>query len=258
MVQTMARAMSVILWASVALAQPRFEVAAIRMTTAKELEAIRQSGRSSLFPEQGISFTGDRVTVIGLNVATLIRAAYNLRAYQFSGGTGWIASDSYDISAKAEGPGPLNFEQIRQMLQTFLADRFQLQFHREIKDGSAYALTIAKGGPKLTASLVPNYSTHVTSGPGEIAMVLSRATMDQLCSRLSTFTGRTVVDKTNLPGVFDMKLAFAPEGLEPSAGPREIPSIFTALQEQLGLKLESTTAPIDMFFVDQVARPSSN
>jgi uncharacterized protein (TIGR03435 family) len=239
---------------------PRFEVASIKSTSSEELDAIKRSGRSSLFPEQGISISGNRVTVLGLTVATLIRAAYNLRTYQFSGGPGWIASDSFDISAKAEGPGTITFDEARRMLQALLVDRLQLRFHRETKESVAYALIVGKNGPKLKESLVHAYSTHVTASATQVHMTVSGANMAQLCSRLSTFVGRPVVDRTNVAGTFDLKLDFATEGLIEAASsePREFSSIFTALQEQLGLRLELTRAPVEILVVDRVERASDN
>jgi uncharacterized protein (TIGR03435 family) len=240
-------------FSSLAVAQG-FEVASIQPTSPSEIDAIKRSGRGSMFPEQGISISGNRVSVKGLTVATLIRAAYNLRAGQLSGEPGWSATEPFDIAASAEGA--LTFPQVRQMLQALLADRFQLKFHRETKEGAAYALVIAKAGPKLAPSVAADYTTHVTAGKSEVQMAIFRASMAQLCGRLATFVGRPVVDRTELSGVFDLQLIFAPEDLE--GEPRESPSIFTALQEQLGLKLESARAPVEILVVDRLGRPSSN
>jgi uncharacterized protein (TIGR03435 family) len=237
---------------SLAIAQG-FEVSSIKPTPSSEIDAIKRSGRSSLFPEQGISISGNRVTVKGLAAATLIRAAYSLRADQLSGATGWSTSELYDIAASAERP--LTFPQVRQMLQGLLVDRFQLKFHRETKEGAAYALVASKAGPKLAPSAGQDYSTHVNAGKSEVQMTIAGATMPQLCGRLATFLDRPVVDKTNLAGVFDVKLSFAPEDLD---GARDFPTIFTAVQEQLGLKLESTRAPVEVLVIDKVQRPSGN
>jgi uncharacterized protein (TIGR03435 family) len=250
MVSVTARAILVI--AVSAIAQPRFEVASIKPSSSAELDAIKLSGRSGLFPEQGISVTGNRVTVLGLTPYTLIRAAFSLRAPQLSSTPTWTANESYDISAQAENP--LTFAQARQMLQTLLTDRFQLAFHYEIKEGSAYTLAVGKTGHKLTESLALEYSTHVTSGSSQIHMRIACTTIPQLCARLSTFMDRPIVDQTNLKGVFDLTLDFAPEGVDST----EFPSIFTALQEQLGLKLESAKAPIKVLVVDRMERPSAN
>lgn len=249
----MAPTVLLLLAATFALAQPvaKFEVASVKPASSAELDAIKRSGRSSLFPEQGISISGNRVKVLGLATATLVRAAFNLRAAELSGAPDWTASDAYDIDATAESA--LTFPQARQMLQTLLAERFQLKFHRETKEGSAYSLVAAKSGPKLQASAAAEYSTHVNAGKTQVQMTISRATIAQLCGRLSTFLGRPVLDGTNLMGVFDARLNFAPEGEE-----GDYPSIFTALQEQLGLKLESTKSPIDVLVVDHVEHPSAN
>jgi uncharacterized protein (TIGR03435 family) len=265
MVRSTSRAVLFVLAVYIAAAQSAtFEVASIKLTPSAELDAIKRSGRSALFPEQGISISGNRVTVRGLTAATLIRAAYSLRAYQtVAGGPNWVANDFYDIAAKAEGGDALTFDRVRQMLQTLLADRFQLKYHRETKDGIAYALTQNKTGPKLKESAALEYSTSVKAGPGEIQMTISRATTAQLSGRLSTFVGRPVLDNTGLAGVFDIKLQFAPENLEggsaePGPEPKEFPSVFTALQEQLGLKLEATRAPVETLVIEQIVHPSAN
>ncbi|HTB13528.1 MAG TPA: TIGR03435 family protein [Bryobacteraceae bacterium] len=241
-----------LLASSLAVAQG-FEVASIKPASSAEIDSIKKSGRSSLFPEQGISISGSRVNVKGLTAVTLIRAAYNLRSDQLVGVPGWSASEPYDIAAKAEVA--LTFAQARQMLQALLADRFQLKFHRETKEDIAYALVVGKAGTKLTPSAAAEYSTHVNAGKSQVQMSIVKATMPQLCGRLATFVDRPVADQTNLAGSFDVKLSFAPDGLEDS---RELPSIFTALQEQLGLKLEATRAPVEILVVDKVARPSAN
>jgi uncharacterized protein (TIGR03435 family) len=249
------RAAFLFLAASLASAQTRaaFEVASIRPTSPVELDAIKRSGRSTLFPEQGIKISGNRVTVLGLTGTTLIRAAYSLRANQLEGGPNWAADKAYNITAKAEAPNALSFTEVRQMLQTLLADRFQLKFHRDTKESSAFELMVGKSGSKLIASSAPEYSTHVTAGKSQVQMAISKATVAQLCTRLSTFLGRPVTDKTNLTGVFDLKLSFAP-GDEES----ESASIFTAIQEQLGLKLESIKAPVEVMVIDSMEHPSAN
>lgn len=241
--------------ASFAFAQPaaRFDVASIKPASSVEIDAIRRSGRSSLFPEQGISISGTRVTVRGLTALTLIRAAYNLRSYQLSGGPDWIANEPYDIAAKGERGSPLTLDQVRPMLQDLLAERFQLKFHRQSKEGAAYALVLGRTGLKLRESVAAEYSTHVTAGPAQIHVMISKGTMAQFCGRLSTFVNQPVIDRTNLRGAFDLKLDFAPEGLE-----SEFPSLFTAVQEQLGLKLESTKAPVEILVIDRIEHPSGN
>ena len=110
-------------------------------------------------------------------------------------------------------------------------------------------------GPKIAPSAAAEYSTHVTAGKSQVQMTILKATMPQLCGRLATFVDRPVEDRTNLAGAFDVKLSFAPQDLEDS---RELPSIFTALQERLGLRLESTRAPVEILVIDKVERPSAN
>ncbi len=247
------RLLTLLLTTLAVFAQPRFEVASIRPASEAEIEAIKRGGRSSLFPEQGISIFGNRMTALGLTVVNLIRSAYVLRAPELSDAPDWAANESYDVMAEAESGAALSFPQVRLLLQSLLVDRFQLQFHRETKPSAAYLLVAAKNGPKLKASPADAYSTHVTVGSDAIHMTVSHATMAQLCARLSTFVGRPVVDQTGLAGVFDATLDFAPEEEESDS-----PSIFNALREQLGLKLEAGKAPVEVLIIERIERPTPN
>lgn len=222
-----------------------------------------------------------RFTAENVPAELLIRLAYNVQNFQLSGQPGWIGSDRYDVTAKAEDDATL--KEMRPMLQSMLADRFKLVAHRETKELAVYDLVAANGGLKITAtkegSCVAFDPAHPPSQPqpGEtppricgsvrIARNFLEAfgiSMTALSADLAELSGRKVVDKTGFTGTFDAHLEFAPDdavalggAAAPSADPAQ-PSLFTALQEQLGLRAESSKGPVELLVIDHVEKPSEN
>jgi uncharacterized protein (TIGR03435 family) len=195
-----------------------------------------------------------------------IQRAYGVKPYQVTG-PAWIGTERYTILAKSGGPA--KEQQLMLMLRTLLADRFKLAFHREMKDMPVYALVVAKNGPKLKESKGGDGITDMSGGPAGVSV------MEGHDSPIGTLTGvlrqkldRPVLDETGLKGLYDYKLMFRSESgrAGPNAGaddapsdPGGAPSIFTALQEQLGLKLDARRAPIDVIAVDRAEKePAGN
>jgi bla regulator protein blaR1 len=235
---------------------------------------------------QGSSLLTDRsagLTVKNMPVKALIGFAYDVKDFQISGGPGWVNTDRYDVTAKishsgiSEGPPDpramtddqrkLRDNQLRERVRTMLADRFGLVIHKEMKDAPAYALVVAKNGPKLTAVAVPGEQQGVRgNGRGHLQGMAAPTPM--LASVLSNNLGRPVLDKTGLTEKYDWVLEWTPDGAIPrpdgtgpdSPQPAEGtgPSIFTAVQEQLGLRLDSIKAPVETVVIDHVDRPSEN
>jgi len=226
---------------------------------------------------------GGRFNASGVTTKLLIQQAYGIKDFQITGGPGWIGSDRYDISAKPEGPA--NQDQLKLMLQSLLEDRFQLKMHPETKEMPVYALVVAKDGPKLKEVNEPAPDSVETGGRGNPGgrggrqglMRMGRGQLsgqavglDMLVTQLSNILGRAVIDKTGLKGKYDLTLEWAPDesqgmmfrGGPPDAGATSPdtagPSIFTALQEQLGLRLESQKGAVQIFVVDRVEKPSEN
>jgi uncharacterized protein (TIGR03435 family) len=202
-------------------------------------------------------------------VRQLIRQAYGLKLFQLEGGPKWIddfSDEKFDINAKTAGP--VTPDELMLMLQALLEDRFRLTYHRETRQLPTYALVVVKKrvpGPKLhepdpeIRQLYP-----VLGGPN--GLTAANATMQDLASSLSRFTGdRLVQDRTGLTGRFAFTLEFSkdsvtlprPPGL-PAPPPSDGPSLFQALQEQLGLKLESDRGPVEIMIIDRVEKPSEN
>jgi len=198
--------------------------------------------------------SGTLMTWTATDLLSLVVGAFDMKYYQVSGGPPWVASAHYDIVARAGGDAPITAERERQMVQTMLAERFQLKFHREKREIPVYALVIARGGPKLQD---PDMNGHkgstMVNGAG-VHMDYSHSTMQRLADQLSNSAGRPVLDKTNLPGEYAYKLDFSIN----NGNEFEIPSMPAALQEQLGLKLESQKAPVEVLIIDSAEKPSEN
>ena len=271
----MKRGVIAMILAPLALAQtaPSFEVASIKpsnSTDRRQFFNIQPSGQ---------------IALRNLTVKRLIAWAYDLKQYQISGGPGWIDSDLFDVSAKPESPAKP--EVIKQMLQSLMAERFQLVVRRETREMPGYALVVAKNGPKFKEvqesdpNLIDLSARPDLAGRGgrpRIAIVrrgrltIQGADMPLLVSQLSNILGRAVVDETGLTGTYDLKLEWVPDeyqvtmfqslgvpdGFGAPAADWQGPTLFTALEEQLGLKLESQRGPVEMFLVESVQKPSEN
>jgi uncharacterized protein (TIGR03435 family) len=192
------------------------------------------------------------------NVAGVSRIS---KDYQVSGLPGWARTDTFDIEAKMDDATLAALqklppkEQSRQrlfMLQALLADRFKLRIHRETKEMPIYALVVAKGGFKLKESQAP--VTMWSSGGNRITITAGQ--IDNLAFGLSGVVDRIVVNQSGITGKYDIALKWTPDDQQgtPDAGP----TLFTALDEQLGLKLVPEKGPVDTFVVDHVERPTEN
>jgi uncharacterized protein (TIGR03435 family) len=217
-----------------ALAQtvPQFEVATIKIT-----DPASPLGNATNFTKTRFQATG--------SVQDLLRVAYGVQDFQISGGPKWLYADRFDIEAKPEHPSGQG--EIKLMLRTLLADRFKLALHRETREMPVYALVLDKKGPKLRA--VTDGVGSMSAGRGRIT---GRLTMADLAHYLAPVLGRTVLDRTGLTGGFEFKMEWATD--DDPAGP----SIFTAVREQLGLRLESTRGPVEVLAIEGAEKPSGN
>jgi uncharacterized protein (TIGR03435 family) len=191
------------------------------------------------------------------NVTTMmvIQKAFNVKDFQISGGPGWLGTDRCDIAATTGTSTDMTDQALRPYLESLLTDRFQLKYHREMKEFQVYSLVAANSGPKLTVHSGEGGShTNVSRGSGKADINAIKVSLAKLASILSGLLDRIVIDNTGLKGEFDLKLEWAPN---PAADSGE-PSLFTALQEQLGLKLESTKGPVEIVVIDNLEKPSEN
>jgi uncharacterized protein (TIGR03435 family) len=259
---------------------PSFEVASIKPNRSGELRI-------------SIGFQPGRFIASGTTVKQLIALAYDVRDIQVSGGPSWVDSERYNIDAKEPDsvveelpklPPAERGEQLRLMVQSLLADRFKLKLRHESKEHPVYALVVAKNGPKLQQAKPGDTYPNGMKGPdgvgraGMMNMGPGQLTgqgipMESLARLLSQQLGRTVMDQTGLKGNYDFTIQWTPDqsqampmgpgGGKPgtdNAPPPESsgPSIFTVIQEQLGLKLESQKGPVEFLVIDQVEKPSEN
>ena len=205
---------------------------------------------------------GARLTTSNATVKMLIMLAYQVMPDQISGGPNWLETDGFDIDAKG-ADSKATQEQFRQMIQSLLNDRFQLRVHRSTKELSIYALVLAKNGPKLVEAKGddPEVSMRIER-PGQMTGV--KATMAMLATALSRPLQRKVVDETGLKGAYNFKLQFVPDRNASKPGddgvipPNDGPSIFKALQEELGLNLKATKGPVDVLVIDHAEKPIPN
>jgi bla regulator protein blaR1 len=230
-----------------------------------EVASIRPHSGPNLY--SGIEVSGPRITGTFMSVRDLIVYAYGLKPYQISGAAAWITSDRFDMQAKAGGEAEPSKEQIREMVQSLLAERFHLRLHRARRDIPVYALGVAKSGPKLKESAAPeSFVRYVSQQRPVLQLAATNTTIAQLAELLSMSgisfqidgpTGRPIVDRTGLTGQYDFTLTWIPDDQIPPPGSDAV-ILSTALQEQLGLKLEPVNAPIETLVIDHAERPDAN
>ncbi|HLH18508.1 MAG TPA: TIGR03435 family protein [Bryobacteraceae bacterium] len=187
-----------------------------------------------------------------MNLRQLIMVAYDVKQYQVAGGPKWLDGDRWSIVAKLPDDTQVDQDDtaMRLAMQSLLAERYQLALHKESREMSAYALLVSKSGPKLARS---DYNGSSSKG-GRGKLTCRGISMDRLASLLSSRFDLPVVDQTALPGKFDFTLEWSPDETGDSGGP----TIFTALQEQLGLKLESRHVPVEILVIDRAEKPGEN
>jgi uncharacterized protein (TIGR03435 family) len=223
----------------------KFEVASVKVNT---------SGSQTGF---GMNTTPEgRLSAHNYTVWNLIREAYHLRELQVSGGPGWIQTEGFDVEARAASP--VSRDKVNEMLRMLLAERFRLKVHTESRNLPAYALVVANSGSKLKRATATDRLPKTLLGQ----LDMPRMSMLSLGEYLEFDLDRPVIDRTGLTGDFAIRLEWARERDRTAAGDAPLdqsrPSIFAALQEQLGLKLESLKAPVDVLVIDGVEHPSAN
>lgn len=239
--------------------RPKFD--AFEVATIKPVASDAERGR--YITMQGTNrFIGKDYTL-----KLLIAAAYDINPHVISGGAEWVDSEHFDITARTPGDvRPTRDEQMA-MLRKLLTDRFQLSFHRESKVFSIYELQVAKGGPKLKDAAKPEDVPALIGVvyPDRIKLPARNATMGEFVSMLQrAVLDRPVVDKTGLTGKYDFDLEWAQDesqfGGDVGAAPTDANAapLFTAIQQQLGLRLVATRGAVDALIVDKAERPSEN
>ncbi|SNT37990.1 soil-associated protein, TIGR03435 family [Granulicella rosea] len=239
-------------------ADPSFEVATIKPNN---------TGATSM---QGLTVNGRNFKTRASSVADLIEFAYQVQGKQLVGGPEWLDKDRYDIAAVPDAEGAPNPEQVRSMIRKLLKERFQLTFHHDKRELSAYVLTVAKSGSKLTPTQMkgPLPGLGLSPGPGGITLHVANGAIGDFTGFLQTLVlDRPVVDRTGLTDRYDFSVTFAPDDSQFNGHPPKMPagastdsalSLFEAMQKDLGLKLEAEKTPVDVLVLDKVEKPSEN
>jgi len=235
-------------------AQPRFEVASVKLVEPSIPLAPGVFAGVQLLP-------GGRFVALRVTVFQVLQSAYGVKSYQISGGPGWTRSEQYEIQATAGSSA--TDDQMKLMVQSLLADRFQLKLHRETREIPVYALIVGKNGPKLQAATdATQCNGNGCFQVGNGSLTASGGTMAFTAEVLSRLLDRPALDKTGLAGHYDFKLTYDQSSVKPPIvgmpiAPTEGPSIFAAV-EDLGLKLTPERDPIEILVIDSVERPSAN
>jgi uncharacterized protein (TIGR03435 family) len=214
---------------------------------------------------------GARLVAKNATLQSLITAAWQIRNFELSGGPSWLTADRFDVEAKA-AETKLSNNQVAALLQALLADRFSLKVHRETREMPVYRLVTAKSGPALTPAREGN-CTSADTPPAQIDLARFRpcggfniardrltgtATTERLAATLGRILGRNVLDQTGTTGTYDILLRWTPDDPQTPRADDSAPSLFTAIQEQLGLRLEADRGPVEILVIDRVERPSGN
>jgi uncharacterized protein (TIGR03435 family) len=221
---------------------------------------------------KGFGFQGTHFRTFRTNLNDLIAFAYGLHSKQIMGAPDWFATELYDIDGVPDAPGRPNIKQMGIMVQKLLAGRCQLKFHHETRELSVYAIVVAPSGPKLTKTTAtdPGQQGFFFRGLGDLTV--RNMNMTEFASWMqSGVMDKPVVDQTGLKDKYDFDLKWTPDDSQfqqfrgavpmntpPNTDPNAPPSLYTAVQETLGLKFESTKAPDDVFVIDHVEKPSAN
>ena len=225
-----------------------FEVASIRPVEPHSIEELQRGiGAASVSHFPANLFTADNMPL-----GVIIQIAFGVDGNRIIGKPDWVDSQLWQISAKVDGDAMLSGEQMRPLLQKLLQQRFDLTAHRESRSVAGFALVVAKGGTKLQGSKDGEKPFFYILSNGVEGRATSMVTLAAVLERPS---GRPVIDKTGIAGKYDIKVHYAPAD-DPKS---DLPDLFTAVQEQLGLKLESQKVPVDYLVIDHVERtPTEN
>jgi uncharacterized protein (TIGR03435 family) len=237
-------------------AKPGFDVATIKRT---------EPNISS-----GTFFTirGSHVIAVNTNGNDLVSLAYGLHSKQIVNGPPWLLTARFDIEGVPDVEGRPNHDQVKLMIQKLLATRFKLVLHHEQRELAVYAIIIGKNGPKLTKTdRKPSDNTNF-SYTNRVVLTVRNATMADFADGMqASFMDRPVVNQTGLTDRYDFLLKWTPDGSQSGLGEKmpppaddanAPPGLYTAIQEQLGLKLVSTKAPVDVLVIDHIEMPSEN
>jgi uncharacterized protein (TIGR03435 family) len=220
-------------------------------------------------PGSGMSLYPNRIKIINSTLKFCVQMGWNVKDFQVAGGAGWMDTERYDIDAV--GANPFTKEESRTMLRALLADRFGLAVHSETQDRQGYVLVTARNGPKLPPPIDDPSVLFSRTPTGDRTLKATNVSMARFAEALSFPLGAIVVDRTGIEGQYDVSFQWTSDPAgdsrtlksgEPAPAPpvdaTPGPSIFTALQEKLGLRLESKKVPVEVIVIERANRPSEN
>jgi uncharacterized protein (TIGR03435 family) len=201
---------------------------------------------------------GRHISALNTPVSALIMLAYRLHPKQIVGAPDWLSKDRYDIIGVPDQPGTPNLPQTQEMYQKLLADRFHLVFHRETRQMPIYAITVAKGGPNLKlADPTESLNTGNRGSDGHRTLKFTNMSIPDFALNIKFYEDRPIIDQTGLTGRYDFTLKWT-DDITKEDEPDAPPSIFTAIKEQLGLRVDAIKGPAEVLVIDHIDRPSGN
>jgi uncharacterized protein (TIGR03435 family) len=209
---------------------------------------------------QHINLRGRHVMLLDHTVDDILLIGFGVQKSQLAGEPDWAKTERWNVDGVPDVEGEPSMRQLQAMMQKILVERFGLKLHHEQREMPVFALTVARGGPKMTPNLSdPNgwFDQQNSVGNGRDVEALKNASMRDLATILQFRVDRPVVDQTDLKGRYDLKLQWSTDEAQ-TTQPDALPGLFTAIQEQIGLKLEPVKAPADVLVIDQVEKPSPN
>lgn len=210
---------------------------------------------------QSMSMNGRQFVIVNRPVEGMLMFAYGMHKKEIVGLPEWAKTERWDVHGVPDVPGHPNLKQTQSLTRKLLEERFGLKVHKETKELAVYAITVAKGGEKMATSAGDPNGTpdeNERSNGGMVTMRMTNMSMGELAPDLGYFLDRPAVDRTSLTGRYDFQLKWTADESRAPADGSAPPGLFTAIQEQLGLKLEPAKAPVDLLVVDGVQRPSAN
>jgi uncharacterized protein (TIGR03435 family) len=229
-------------------ANPGWEVASVKPSDPnEENQTIRMLGRHMVIQRQ--------------TVETMLSAAYGLQKNQIADAPEWVRKESFDVDGVADVEGQPSTQQFQSLIRKLLVERFGLKTHLEQREMAVFALRVAKDGPKLKSASNPGplvNQQRVEGGIGYRTLQFTSTSMQDLTLMMLQYVDRPVVDQTGLTGQYDFELKYTYDETRAPTDGSAPPSLFTAIQEQIALKLEPVKAPAEVLLIDHVDRPSAN
>jgi uncharacterized protein (TIGR03435 family) len=226
-----------------------------------EVVSVKARDPNDTSNSQSMNMQGRRFVIVNRPVEGMLLFAYGIHKKQLAGAPGWISTERWDVQGVPDVPGHPSLKQTQSLIRKLLEERFGLKVHRETRELAVYAITVAKGGEKMARSTGdPNGAPdeNESSNGSVVTMRMTNVSMGDFAPDLGYFLGRPAVDQTGLAGRYDFQLKWTSDESKAPADGTAPPGMFTAIQEQLGLKLEPAKAPVDVLVIDKIEEPSAN